>query len=141
MVVHNQIFMQKIIKENNDFANVILNFNYNSSKLFSGSACDCSQSSYALSGTLEKVTGVTVDNAHALVTELYDAEQNRYMYMLQNIENPIDGTQSQTATITFSPEFAYAAVFVNGVRTDYDLTNGSFTLTQTAGNATFIILY
>lgn len=135
-------FMQKIIKENNDFANVILNFNYNSSKLFSGSACSCPQTNYMTSGTLQKVTGVTVDKAHALVTELYDAEQDRYIYMLQNIENPIEkGTETQTSTIIFSPEFAYAAVFVNGVRTDYDLNNGSLTLTQTAGNAAFIMPY
>lgn len=136
-------YIKNIIAENNAFANVILNFDYRSSKIVKGSSVSYSspQVNLATSGTLAKVTSVTSDKEYALVTELYDETLGNYMYMLQNITNPIYGTARQTSTITFSPEYAYAAVFINGVRSDIELNNGTYTATLNAGDAVFIIPY
>lgn len=136
-------FMKKIIAENKAFANVILNFDYLSSKIVKGTTVSYNspQVNLATSGTLTKVTKVTSNKEYAIVTELYDKAQNDYMYMLQNVTNPIYGTVPQTSTITFSPEYAYAAVFINGVRSDIELDNGSYTVTLNAGDAVFVIPY
>ncbi len=136
-------FMKKIIAENNDFANVILNFDYTSSKIVKDSTVSYSspQVNLATSGTLKKITAVTTNKEYALVTELYDEVQGRYMYMLQNVANPVNGTVTQTSKITFSGEYAYAAVFINGVRSDIELKNGSYTANLNAGDAVFIIPY
>lgn len=136
-------FMKKIIAENNAFANVILNFDYRSSKIVTGTTVSypSQQVNLATSGSLTKVTSVTSNKEYALVTELYDEVKGNYMYMLQNITNPINGTVKQTSTITFSAEYSYAAVFINGVRSDIELNNGSYTATLNAGDAVYIIPY
>lgn len=138
-------FMQEIIKENSEFENVILNFDYSSSCTYSitPTVYSDSQVSMAKEGTFKKVTSVEIDKECALVTELYDAKKDNYMYMLQNVVNPVYKGRNayQTITVSFPAEYQYVSVFKNGKRSEVKLVNGQFAVSQTSGEAVFVIPY
>lgn len=138
-------FMQEIIKENSEFENVILNFDYSSSCTYSvtPTVYSDSQVSMAKEGTFKKATSVEIDKECALVTELYDADKDNYMYMLQNVVNPVyKGKKAyQTITVTFPENYKYVSVFKNGKRSEVKLVNGKYSVSQTPGEAVFVIPY
>ena len=138
-------WMQQIHKENQAFAPTILSFKYSNCATFkvenctdgAGNALSC----FTDISALAKVKNVTINKESALVTELYDAENDRYMYMLQNLVDPLfTGSQVyQTATIEFNTNYAYAVVFRNGERTVVRLHKNSYTVKQNPGEAVFIL--
>lgn len=139
-------WMQKIMKEEQKFAPTILNFDYVTSKVFSVDA-PTFNSGHVMT-TLDtpdfsKVTSVTVNKEIALVTELYDDEKQNYMYMVQNVVDPMNKGSKvfQTATITFDKAYKYAAVYVKGERANVKLDKGTLTLKQKPGEATYVIPY
>lgn len=138
-------FMQKIIGENSQFENVILNFDYTSSCTYSitPTVYSCQQVGMAKSGTFQKISDVTIDKECALVTELYDKNKDNYMYMLQNVVDPqYQGRKAyQTISVTFPKEYRYVSVFKNGERTECQLKGGKFTVSQKPGEAVFVIPY
>lgn len=139
-------WMQKIMAEEQKFAPVVLNFEYQTSKVYKLplTVFDASHASWTLSTPdLKKVTSVEINKEVALVTELYDAEKDNYMYMFQNIIDPQKkGSKAyQTITVTFSSEYKYAAVYVKGERTLKKLDDGKLILKHKAGEATYVIPY
>lgn len=138
-------FMKKIMEENQKFAPVIMNFDYVTSNVYSGSSCTYSIEHIAdaqKDNVFQKVKGVTLDKECALVTELFDKENGRYMYMAQNVVDPqfLDNS-NQKITLEFSGEYTHAAVYVNGERRDVDLSDGKLTLYHNPGEASFVIPY
>ena len=87
------------------------------------------------------MSSFTVDKEYALVTELYDDENNYYMYMAMNIVDPdANGNYTQTATLTFKG-YANALVYVDGVAQKVSLLNGVYTVTLNPGEAVYVIPY
>ncbi len=138
--------MKKIMAENQTFANTILNFDYVTSNVYSvkPSTYSTNHISMAAPGkAYQKVEDITIDKECALMTELYDDENDRYMYMVQNAVDPIyQGANAyQTATVTFAKGFTHAVVYKNGTPETVKLQNNKYTVKQHAGEAVFILPY
>ena len=138
--------MQKIMKENQDFANVILNFDFVTSNVYSVLPTYYSSDHIKMAKNgeaFQKVEELTINKECALATELYDKENDRYMYMVQNIVDPAyKGAKAyQTATVTFKKGYTHALVYVNGVPTKMKLEKNALTFKQYPGEAVFILPY
>ena len=138
--------MQKVMKENQDFANVILNFDFVTSNVYSVAPTYYSSDHIKMAKNgeaFQKVEELTINKECALATELYDKENDRYMYMVQNIVDPAyKGAKAyQTATVTFKKGYTHALVYVNGVPTKMKLEKNALTFKQYPGEAVFILPY
>ena len=139
-------FMQKILAENQKFAPTILNFDYVTSNTYSVSPSVYSSShlQYCANGeAFKEVENFEINKECALVTELYDDENNQYMYMVQNVVDPeYQGSKAyQTATITFKKGYTYALVYRNGEVTKQKLSSGKLVIKQHAGEAVYVLPY
>jgi hypothetical protein len=139
-------FMQKILAENQKFAPTILNFDYVTSNAYAVTPSTYSSTHVKYcekNNTFQKVKAFEINKECALVTELYDDENNRYMYMVQNVVDPdYQGAKAyQTATITFTSGYTRALVYKNGEVTNVALQGGKYTVKQHAGEAVFILPY
>ena len=68
------------------------------------------------------------------------------MYMLMNTIDPNEKNAkgkntTQTITVTFNDYYTNAYVYQNGVRTSVELTDGTYTVTLTAGQAVYVLPY
>ena len=141
-------FMQTIMAENQAFAGTIKNFDYVGSRVYTGSyKYDNSHIAWVNNDyTFKKVVSVTTSTDATLVTELYDSENYNYMYMLMNTIDPNEKNgnsknTTQSITVTFDSAYTKAYVYQNGVRTGVELTNGTYTVTLTAGQAVYVLPY
>ncbi len=85
-----------------------------------------------------------MDKEIALVTELYDDEKDLYMYMLQNVVDPLNkGIDSlQTITADFEDGCTHAVVFTKGEREVVKLgEGGKLSIKQRPGHAVYVIPY
>lgn len=139
-------FMKDIIADNQTFAPAVLQFEYQKSGVFVKSPTnypvshlryveDVNKTTYA------KVKNVSVNKECAMVNELYDKENNRYMYMAMNIVDPIykGSPVYQTITLEFAPEYKYAAVYRDGEKSLYKLKNSKLEVKAAPGEASFVI--
>jgi len=131
-------WMKEILANNQKFAPTVLQFDYKGSKTY-GSADHLAN--VTVSDSFTKLSSFAVDAGAALVTELYDDENNNYMYMAMNVLDPDADVTEETVTMTFN---GYANVLVydgNGNFTTVALTNGVYTATLTNGEAVYVIPY
>ncbi len=139
--------LQKIMAEMQLLAPVILEYDYNSSAVYEGAegyGGFYGHSHYEdfVDGTLAKIQSVSVDNERALITELKNAD-GEYMYMIQNVADPdcsCSYNKAQTTTVTFTADVTSITVYTNGVAEEITLTGNTYTVTQTAGQAVYIVL-
>ena len=139
-------WMQQIMAEEQKFAPTVLNFEYNTSKVYVSETTnfDCTHAMRNIpTPEFSALKNVDVNKEVALVTELYDKEKQNYMYMVQNV---IDSTKKgskayQTTVLTFQKKYKYAAVYVKGERTLVKLDGGKLTLKHKPGEATYIMPY
>ena len=135
--------MQKIIAENQKFAPVIRSFDWNACMVATAETT-LFNNEYALyvdNQPLTKISKVEVNKEAVLVSELLDSENNRYMYMIQNVIDPQykASTTWQTTTVQFNESYAYAAVYKNGERQIVKLKDNAYTVTQHPGEAVYVI--
>ncbi len=134
-------------------APTILNFNYKTSRLYYGdeqsyqsNAMDIADM-YAGGKNFDEFTKLvdyTINKEVGIVTELYDAERDNYMYMAFNSTDPqrLGSQVYQTAKLTFSSEYTKAYVFFNGVYKDYELDeNHCLTVKMSPGEAYYVMPY
>ena len=139
-------WMKQIMAEEQKFAPTILNFDYSSSKVYIAETTnfDCTYAMRKIeTPEFTALKDVNIDKEVALVTELYDAEKQNYIYMVQNI---VDSTRKgskayQTTVLTFDKQYKYAAVYVKGEKTLVKLDKGTLTLEHKAGEATYVMPY
>ena len=130
--------MKGILANNQKFAPTVLQFDYKGSKTY-GSADHLAE--VTVSDSFAKLSNFSVSTGSALVTELYDDENNNYMYMAMNVLDPDADVTAETVTMTFN---GYTNVLVydgNGNFTTVALTNGVYTATLTNGEAVYVIPY
>lgn len=138
-------FMQKIIGNNQKFAPTVLQFKYVKSGVFSqlplNYGGDHIQYVEQNVQTYEKVKSVSVNKECAMVNELYDAENDRYMYMAMNIVDPVyqGSNVYQTITLEFAPEYKYAVVYRDGEKSLYKLNGSKLNIKGAPGEASFVI--
>ena len=137
--------MKKIIANNQKFAPTVLQFKYVKSGIFSMLPMDCNADHIQYMPqnvqTYEKVKSVTVNKECAMVNELYDKENDRYMYMAMNIVDPENKGSKvyQTITLEFAPEYKYALVYRDGTPSLYRLKGSKLEVKGGPGEASFVI--
>ncbi|MBQ7374181.1 MAG: hypothetical protein IJW64_06475 [Clostridia bacterium] len=138
--------MQTIMANNQKFAPTVFQFDYLKSVCFTQEPMETGGKKLfnmeTNVQTYTKVKKVSLNKECAMVNELYDKKNDRYMYMAMNIVDP-DYTGSsvyQTITLEFDKkEFKYALVYKNGVSTLHKLDNGKISVKGAPGDASFII--
>ena len=83
------------------------------------------------------MSSVSNTKGHALVTELYDHEINRYGYFVMNATDPSVSSPTRV-TLTFEG-FSHVMVYANGMPSEIELTDGVYTLTLYTGKGAFIV--
>ena len=138
--------MQEIIANNQSFAPTILQFDYRKCGIFTKPPMSFnSEHIVNMPKNVQaytKVKSVSVNKECAMVNELYDAENNRYMYMAMNIVDPdcLGSKSYQTITLQFSSEYNFALVYKDGKSSLYRLTSDKKLSVEGApGDASFII--
>ena len=142
-------YYQKIMAQNQAFAPIKLNFKYQGSRVFSVLPLNFGGDYLSSEGvennyTFTELKAVSPNKESVLVTESYDAENNKYMYCVQNIVDAIykGSLTFQTTTLSFDPSvYKFAAVYKNGVRELRALENGKISIKNASGEATFVIPY
>jgi hypothetical protein len=137
--------MKEIIANDKKFAPTVLQFKYQKSGVFTQLPLNYSGDHLRYveqnMQSYEKVKRVSIDKECAMVNEMYDAENDRYMYMAMNIVDPeYKGSPVyQTITLEFAPEFKYALVYKDGEQTLHKLKNGKLSVKGAPGDASFVI--
>ncbi len=138
--------MQEIMANNQSFAPTVLQFDYKKCGIFTQAPLSLNSEHIRNMPknvqSYEKVKSVKVDKECAMVNELYDAKNNRYMYMAMNIIDPdcVGSKAYQSITLEFGEEFNFALVYRDGQSSLYRLTaDKKLTVSGEAGDASFII--
>ena len=131
-------WMQKIMANDQKFAPTIMQFDYKGSKVYGSTSAD--YLSKATSSSFAKLSSFSVSTGSALVTELYDDENDNYMYMAMNVLDPDATNTAETVQMTFSG-YTHVLVYVDGVAKEVALTNGVYTATLNNGDAVYVIPY
>ncbi len=135
--------MRQIMAEEQKLAPTILNYDYVTSNFYKADTCafPTIHVDQALKGEeFQKIEELTIDKEVGLVTELYDDEKDLYMYMLQNVTDPIHKNVWQKITVDFDDECTHAVLFKKGNREVVKLEEGGkLTLTQNSGHAAYVI--
>ena len=139
--------MQEIIANNQKFAPVIKQFEYQGCKSYIVTPTNFDPTHILKidnSYTFKKLTNVTINKEIGMVTELYDKENNNYMYMVMNmIGGGNEGSRAfQTTTLTFRSEYTHVVVYKNGVGTPQKLEAGNkLTIKLAPTEAAFVLPY
>ena len=137
--------MQNIMSQNQAFAPTILRFRYNSSGVFThpplNYPAEHIQYVSANTQTYSKLKSVSVNKECAMVNELYDKENDRYMYMAMNIVDPVHQGSSvyETITLQFNSGYKYALVVRDGKSGLYKLKDSKLEVKAAPGEASFVI--
>ncbi|MBO5363222.1 MAG: hypothetical protein J6A46_02725, partial [Clostridia bacterium] len=139
-------FMQEIMAENQKFAPTLLNFDYQGSRVYEKLPCNFDNRQTQMlknDYTFKKIENVSVNKECALITELFDKENSRYMYMVMNTVSPENkGSKAfQSTEITFSEEYTHVVVYKDGVGTPKKLDGNKATVKLAAGEAVYLLPY
>lgn len=139
--------MQKIHREIQDFAPTVMNFEYRNSTYLTKIPTSYSTTHLHLALQEQFINNIelSIDKECALVSELYDAENKQYMYMLQNVINPIYTSGTRTLveiTIKFPSNFTHIGIYNKGLLTRQPLDrNNSYSVKLAPGHAQYILPY
>lgn len=90
----------------------------------------------------KNIKSVDFDNDVVYVSESYDQKNELYMYMVQNVINPVFGEYGRTAekiTVKFGEEFTHVAELKDGTLNYVKLNDGTYEKTLSAGHAVYLI--
>ena len=144
--------MQKIHGEMQEFAPVLLNFDYcgmryyytkptsySTLHLSSAFGADEEQDEFS------ELVGVQVGTSQmAMVTELKDENSGRYMYMLMNPQAPSNAkfsSVSLNATLDFGSKYKAVKIWYKGKSSLAPLVNGKIDFDLSAGYAVYVMPY
>lgn len=149
---------QELMTNAQKMASVILNYKYLGGKFFIADMPKNDVSCY-LAGPIETnvtnsglafnntheftlIKDVTFDNDAVFVTELKDNANELYMYMVQNVIDPINGQYgrtTETVSVNFGEEFTHVAELLDGNINYVKLDAGKYTRTLSAGDGVFLV--
>lgn len=144
-------FMQRVNRDLQKFAPVILDFTYQAStyytkdktKYFNGHVAD--HEFYKMKREkLTHIKNVEFDKETILMTELKDMDKGHHMYMVQNIIDPAEKDGENTAItikVEFDDKFEHVVVYEKGVPEYIKLDLASYQCTLHPGQAKFLLPY
>ena len=99
---------------------------------------------FAKNERLDNVKCFKTDKEAVLINEMFDEENNQYLYRVINMTDvrceEMAG-QTQNTKICFEEKFRYADVFANGTWTKYDLNGGTLDVALLPGEAAYVLIY
>ncbi len=92
---------------------------------------------------LKNVEYFRPDKEIALISEMYDKENDRYLYRLMNGTDPYFGNEFgvQTTEVQFDKKFRYADVFTEGEWKTVELVDGKYVAKLMPGEADYLLIY
>lgn len=136
---------QKVLKELQAIIPVVTNFEYRHSayavKTFNSFL---KQLDYMKNDKLINVEFFETDREGVLINELYDKENNQYLYRVINVAEvrcKEEVGKQQNTVIYFDKKFKFADVFENGTWRKTELDNGTLTLSLFAGDSAYVLVY
>ena len=148
---------KELMADMQKFAPVVLNYKYKGAKMYTRTPSNFPLNAY-LSSHVEAATGTTLDwdnsyefaklknieqdNDVVLSTELYDEKNDLYMYMVQNVIDPVNsrkGNTTMTVSVEFEEGYDYVAEFDCGELRYVPLKDGVYETTLSAGYAVYLI--
>lgn len=148
---------QSLFADAQKFAPVVLNYDFKGAKMYTRTPATYKISNYFTSWSenkynttcdwdnsyeFAKIKSVEQDNDISLLTEMYDEENSLYMYMVQNIIDPINsriGRTEMNVSVEFSDEYDWVAEYDCGELRYVKLNNGKYEKTLSAGYAVYLI--
>ena len=137
--------MKKIIGEDQQFAHVYKRFDYMASDIAKKPPFDipCAHINNVIKdGNFTALKEYSVDKEAALITELYDSENDFYMYGAMNVVDPSKKGSKvfENITLKFDSKYKYALVYRNGEGKYYRLdSNSSLKIKAAPGDGSFVI--
>jgi len=137
--------MQKIIAEDQAFAHVYQQFDYVCSDVVKKLPMNFPAGHlqyFSKDGDFTALKEYSVNKECAFISELYDKENDFYMYDVMNIVNPtnVGSTTYETVTLKFDSQYKYALVFRDAKPYYYRLDSNSCLKVKAApGEASFVI--
>ena len=138
-------FMKDIMADNQAFAPTVLQFEYVKSGIFTQLPLNYSaphiRNMEQNVQTYTKLKSISVNKECAMINELYDKANGRYMYMAMNLIDPDQkGSKAyQTITLELDGDYNFALVYKNGERSIYRLKDGKLDVKGAPGDASFVI--
>jgi hypothetical protein len=136
---------KKIIKELHEIAPVVMQFEYQKSAYEVATfESFLKQLDYATNEELDNVQSFETDSEGVLINELYDKEENQYLYRVINMAEvrceAVAGVV-QTTKIRFDEKFKFADVYANGKWVTKSLENGMLDVALLPGDAAYVLIY
>jgi hypothetical protein len=136
---------KKIIKELHEIAPVVMQFEYRHSAYEVATFHSfLKQLDYATNEELDNVQSFETDSEGVLINELYDKEENQYLYRVINMAEvrceAVAGVV-QTTKIRFDEKFKFADVYANGKWVTKNLENGALDVALLPGDAAYVLIY
>lgn len=144
--------VQEILEGVHKFSGTLLSYEYKGARIYSQThsydreyLCSGVAGYTAFDNTyeFEKIEKVKVDDDLALITEMYDKNNGKYMYMVQNIlDSYFIDNSGEDGTVKVSLDFGdttSVAVYDEGELKYYNINDGAFDIVLENGRAIFII--
>lgn len=136
---------QKIIKEFHEIAPVAARFTYQRSAYEVATFNSfLKQLDYATNEKLDNVQSFETDSEGVLINELYDKEENQYLYRVINMAEirceAVAGVMQHTK-IRFDEKFKFADVYTDGKWVTEALENGALDVALLPGDAAYVLIY
>ena len=142
-------YYQSAISEINQFSPVISSFDYEWSRLYRRSTYSSStvytnmmnSSYYSSSSSYGQLTSVSTSKDYTLATGLQNPNDNKFMYMVQNVYNNFANKLLQTVTLTFNTTYEYAVVYESGLPRVITMNSNQLQLKLSSGRAAFVMVF
>lgn len=136
---------QKIIKELHEIAPVAARFTYQHSAYDVATFHSfLKQLDYAVNEELINVQSFKTDSEGVLINELYDEEENQYLYRIINMAEvrceAVAGVVQHTK-IRFDKKFKFADVYADGKWVTKTLQDGELEVALLPGDAAYVLIY
>ena len=136
---------QKVIKELHEILPVVTKFEYRHSAYDVNTFNSfLKQLDYAKNEKLINVDSFSTDREGVLINELYDKQNDQYLYRIINMAEvrcEEEKGQKQNTVISFDKKFTHADVFENGKWSKLDLTDGRLEVSLLAGDSVYVLIY
>lgn len=99
---------------------------------------------FALNEKLDNVVSLETDSENVIVNELYNEDDDRYMYaVINSTDTREDATKDliQNTVIGFDGKYKFADIYKNGKWETVGITDGKLTATLRSGESEYIIVY
>lgn len=146
---------QQLMSEMQEFAPVVLSYDFKGAQFVYGDVIQFGVGAYQSGDTIgwkemtwdnsyqfNLLKSVKIDNDIALITELKDEKNDLYMYMVQNVIDPVNGKSGRTdmnVEVDFGAEYTYVAEFDCGNLRYVPLENGVYKNALSAGYAVYLV--